>query len=96
MDITIKQLKEAAIKKGFKFEIDYPISVLRYQKTYNELTFRFSAENYIWYNFTTIGAEKLEDEEFCFFERYSQNTGKTISSWSQKRKALEILGLLNY
>ena len=81
---TISQLKLSAESKGFKFEIDYPQSIICSQKTYNELTFRFTTGKGVWYNFTTIGCDKLENEEVFDFERYSQNNGKSIKSFANK------------
>jgi hypothetical protein len=94
---TIKTLVEAAKAKGFKFEVQYPVSDIVTGRTFDNLVFRFHngrKNSYTWFNFTTIGFDELENECTFIFEAYNQNTGKSIKSFKKQFSALETLGLV--
>ena len=97
---TIAQIKEAAIAKGFKFQIDYPRSYVTFFRNFvihdtteDCIVVRFSKDGYVWYNFGSIGFDDMEQEYAFRFERYPQTTGKSCKSFNQKLKALAMLGL---
>jgi hypothetical protein len=95
---TIAQLQQAAQAQGFKFEIVYPQSFIRTQRTCDDITFRFCTNKgtgrFIWHNFIAFDSEALHEANCFKYERYNQNTGKTISTWNAQFNALNLLNLV--